>query len=415
MKQRVIIFMVMAIFTFASAEAQITIVGQNNPTVDILAVQKAVDQGGNINLKGTFDFGDEGKVSIAKDVKIIGEMDKGGVMTKIKGGFWTFHSPLPDKLPPEIPGPKVTIQGIHFDGALWTPIQLAYSSGANISNNKITNVRPKEVPFPLFGKTGLNMQQGALFSPVFSKAKGVKDTVNAFTGDLIVEDNYIDLTNDVQSKTMAQGVFVLRTTGINARIQGNTVINCARNSIETIDNFLGKDGSGLVIIKDNKLITDTVGIPVPSPSTPNGIVLGWFMDMSGGVDPQRNIKYMVLNNGIRTRGITSFGIAAFTDGVVIVNNAIVAEGTDASGINVFSSDGYIAYNSLEGTSSRPAMTVRVTKPFKGSKNVFANNDVSRFKTSVQVALDKDTCNNLVTGPSCKINDLGSNNSIQISK
>ena len=136
-----------------------------------------------------------------------------------------------------------------------------------------------------------------------------------FTGNLIIEGNDIDLTNEVPTKTMSQGVFVIWTTGINAQIQRNTVINCARNSIETIDNFLGKDGSGMVIIKDNKIVTATEGLPVPTPATPNGIVAGWFLDMSGGLDPQRNIKYAVVNNAMRTRGKTSAGIAVFTDGL----------------------------------------------------------------------------------------------------
>jgi len=59
-----LLFMVVAIFSFNSAEAQIITVGQNNPTIDIQAVQKAVDQGGTVNLKGTFDFGDKGMVKI---------------------------------------------------------------------------------------------------------------------------------------------------------------------------------------------------------------------------------------------------------------------------------------------------------------------------------------------------------------
>ena len=48
MVQKIIIssFVVMALFSFTSVEAQITIVGQDNPTIDIQAVQKAVDQGG---------------------------------------------------------------------------------------------------------------------------------------------------------------------------------------------------------------------------------------------------------------------------------------------------------------------------------------------------------------------------------
>ncbi len=116
------LFMVMMIFSFATAEAETTIVGQNNQEIDIQAVQNAVNQGGTIYLKGTFDFGNEGRVNIAKDVKIIGEMERGVATTKIKGGFWTLDSTLPAKLPPEAPGPKITIQGIHFDGASWAPI-----------------------------------------------------------------------------------------------------------------------------------------------------------------------------------------------------------------------------------------------------------------------------------------------------
>lgn len=410
--------MVMVIFSLASAEAQITIVGQNNPTIDLQGVQRAVDQGGTINLKGTFDFGNEGRVNITKDVKIIGETDNGGKpITKIKGGYWTFHSPLPAKLPPEVPGPKITIQGIHFDGALWVPIHLANSSGATISNNKITNVRPKLMDEPVFGKPGLNRQQGiACLSNYVQPIETRKYIPNAITGNLIIEDNDIDLTNEVPTKTMSQGVLVIWTTGINAQIQRNTVINCARNSIEAIDNFLGKDGSGMVLIKDNKIVNSVEGIPVPTPATPNGMVVGWFLDISGGLDPQRNIKYVVVNNAIRTRGKTSVGIAAFTDGVVVVNNAIFSEGTEAIPLAVTSSDGYIAYNKMEGVSSMPAVRVRPWKPLKGSKNVFVDNDLKQFKTSAaDVVFDKDTCDNLFIGPKCKVSDLGSNNSVQMTK
>ena len=65
-----------------------------------------------------------------------------------------------------------------------------------------------------------------------------------------------------------KGCIVNRTTGINAQIQRNTITNCSRNSIETIDNYLGKDGSGMIIIKDNKIVTSVEGLPVPSPATP---------------------------------------------------------------------------------------------------------------------------------------------------
>jgi len=404
--------------SFVYVQAQVTVVGQNNPAVDIQGVQKAVDQGGTINLKGTFDFGNEGRVNITKDVQIIGEANPQGPVTKIKGGFWTLHSPLPAQLPPTTPGPKITIQGIHFDGALWAPVQLAYCGGATISNNKITNVRPKSMGTQLiFGKPGLYLQQGILCHPGYGQTLETRKYIpDAFTGNLIIEDNDIDLTNDIPTKTMAQGVMILWTTGINAQIQRNTIVNCSRNSIEAIDNYLGKDGSGMIMVRDNKIVNSVEGIPVPTPSTPHGIIVGWFLDISGGLDPQRNPKYFIVNNGIRTRGKTSGGIIAMTDGIVVVNNAILSEGTEAIPIFIASSDGYIAYNKAEGVSVNPAIMVRPWNPLKGSKNVIVDNDLKQFKSSkVDVLFAKDACNNLFIGPACKVGDLGSNNLIQVAK
>jgi hypothetical protein len=419
MGRRIVIplFIVMVILSFNSADAQVTVVGQNSPAVDIQAIQKAVDQGGIVNLKGTFDFGNEGRVNITKDVQIIGETIPGGPLTKIKGGFWAFYSPHPAQLPLTAPGPKITIKSIHFDGSLGNAIHLAYSSGATITGNKITNIRPKAADFPIFGKTGLNYQHGIFCGTSYAQRPATPKYIpDAFNGLLTIADNDIDMTNDVPTKTMAQGVMVMWTTGINAQIQRNTILNCARNSIETIDNHLGKDGSGTIVIKDNKIVTSIEGIAVPTPSTPIGMVIGWFLDLSGGLDPQRNIKYIIVSNAIRTRGKTSCGIALFTDGVVLVNNAILSEGTEALPLFIASSDGYIAYNKVEGDSVNPAIMVRPWKPFKASKNVVVDNDLKQFKSSkVDVLLAEETCNNLFVGPACKVGNLGSNNSVQMTK
>ncbi len=100
------------------------VVGKSDPAYDVKAVQEAVDKGGTVLLKGTFNFGQKARVNIKNDVEIMGEIDsENKPVTKIEGGFWTFHSPLPSKeSPPETPGPKITIQSIHFDGAVWTPM-----------------------------------------------------------------------------------------------------------------------------------------------------------------------------------------------------------------------------------------------------------------------------------------------------
>ncbi|MDB4442700.1 hypothetical protein N9219_04705, partial [bacterium] len=100
------------------------VTGNNNPELDVKAVQEAVDKGGSVLLKGRFNFGQKGRVNIKNDIDVIGESDsQGQPLTKITGGFWTFHSPLPStEIPLPGPGPKVKIQNIHFDGATWSPM-----------------------------------------------------------------------------------------------------------------------------------------------------------------------------------------------------------------------------------------------------------------------------------------------------
>ena len=109
-----------------SIDAQQTVNGQDNPLADVEAVQAAVGKGGEILLRGTFDSGDKGSVTISKDIKIVGEKDSQGIpITKVKGGLRTFLSPLPAQFPPQAPGPKIAIPYIHFDGTRAFPIYIA--------------------------------------------------------------------------------------------------------------------------------------------------------------------------------------------------------------------------------------------------------------------------------------------------
>ncbi len=393
--------------------AQQLVIGQDNPAVDIPAVQAAVDKGGEIILKGIFDFGLKGRVNITKDSKIIGETTgKNPSATKIKGGFWALHSPLPTKLPPEAPGPNITIQGIHFDGALWAPIYLAYARGTTIISNKITRIRPMPSPIPIFAKLGLNYQQGIICYPRYADpGEPGKYHPGLITGSLIIANNEIEMSNDEPTKTMAQGVIVIWTTGINAEISGNTVYNCTRNAIETIDNFQGEDGGGFVVIKDNVLVTPQVGIPVPTPFMPNGIMAGWFLDMTGGADQKRNLKYVIVKNSIRLRGQTSFGIAGFADGAVIEANALVAETLKAGLVSLTGSNCYIAYNALGGTGNQ-GLLVQPWGPLKGSSNVIVENDFKQLKASLSdVIFRKGANNNLFFGNSGTVDDQGSGNKI----
>ena len=187
------------------------VVGKNNAVYDVKAVQEAVNKGGTVLLKGIFNFGPKGRVNIKNDIEVMGEHDtEGRPLTKIKGGFWTFHSPLPStELPIPGPGPKMKIKNIHFDGATWTPIHFPYTSGAEISGNKITNVQPHGVPYKWPGGDKLFLNAGAILGTRFAHRE--KILPGAVTGHLIFENNNVDLKCKNPEITMGQGAFFIWT------------------------------------------------------------------------------------------------------------------------------------------------------------------------------------------------------------
>ena len=384
------------------------VTGKNNAEYDVKAIQDVVDKGGTVLLKGKFNFGQKGQVKIKNDIEISGEVDdKGSPMTKIMGGFWVFHSPLPStELPLPGPGPKMKIKNIHFDGAVWAPIHFPYTSGAEISGNKITNVQPFAVPLKWPGGEKLLVSAGVLLGSRFAHRE--KILPGAVTGHLIVENNKIDLKCKNPEITMGQGVFYLWTWGATIEIKKNTIRNVSRNSIESLDNYLDEEGRGSVLVTENNVVTPTVGIPFPSPTTPNGIVVGWFLDMTGGSDPSRNSKITVIRNYVQTNGETSGGIISLADGASILGNRVeVKGGSKSRGIIQIGSNAFIARNKIDGSGAWALQSVPF-KDMKSNGNTFAWNDVREFKASTGDFLCVGNKNTFV-GAKCKVVDKGKAN------
>lgn len=411
------ILLIAALLTLGvqSVNAQPTLVGQDNPGLDFHYLQMAMAEGGTILLKGTFNLGDTGRVIITKDVKIIGEKDDKGIpTTKIKGGYWSLHSPLPPKSPPETPGPQVTIQNIHFDGALWAPIHLSYCSGATISNNKITNVRPFP-PYPVKPRV-CYLQTGILCGTYWAQPGSLKMQQKyqpgVFTGELLISDNDIDVGNQTPELTLGQGIFVQWTTGVKAKIANNTIVECSRNSIETLDNFLDKDGTGVFTIQDNKITSSKVGVPVPSPRTPNGIVVGWFFDLTGAADPKRNNKYIVVNNSVKAFGRTSTGIFAGASEAEIKSNQVYTDGAEATPLVIRGANCSVTDNKTEGTGKMSCLIGPLGKSFANG-NKLNGNIFSGFKSTVaDVAIEKGADDNEVIGEAGTVSDEGVGNKIK---
>src|SRR6516225_3140285 len=135
----------------ASAPAQTVVVGTGNPDLDVPAVQAAVDQGGEVTLKGHFSFnrpptvptathfsGGLATVLVSKAVVISGTQDgdtQDGEMTSVEGGTTPFYV--------EAPGASVTIQGLHFIRPNGNAIFVYAVTGLVIASCKIEGIEPK--------------------------------------------------------------------------------------------------------------------------------------------------------------------------------------------------------------------------------------------------------------------------------
>jgi hypothetical protein len=81
-------------------QADSVVISTGDPTLDVPAVQAAVDRGGTVLLKGTFDFGESDGVSIKTDVEVCGET--------VGGPFWDAS--------PDLARGTVTVSENTFDG-----------------------------------------------------------------------------------------------------------------------------------------------------------------------------------------------------------------------------------------------------------------------------------------------------------
>ena len=234
------------------------------------------------------------------------------------------------------------------------------------------------------------------------------------TGNLIFENNRVDLKCKNPKMTMGQGAFFIRTWGAKIEIKGNRIRNVSRNSIESLDNCLDEKGQGSMVISENNIATPEVGVEYPSPNTPNGIIVGWFLDMSGGSDPSRNSKITIIRNYVQINGETSGGIVSLADGTAILGNRVeVKGGSQAMAIAQFGCNGFIARNKIDGSGAWALCNLQ-RKNLKGSCNTYAWNDLREFNASSGDLLNMGN-KNVFVGAKCKVADKGKDNKVFVMK
>ena len=241
----------------ASAAAQTVVLGTGDPDTDVKAVQAAVDQGGEVILKGHFSFsrppmvrtatpfvGGLATVLVSRAVAISGAQDEDGEMRRedskmatIEGGTTPFYV--------EAPGARVTIQGLRFIRPKGDAIFVYAVSGLVIASCKIEGLEPL-----LGGGEGIDI----VTSP------GIPMPTNpgkpeSISGTLVIADNDIDLAvGTALDKTVGVLVFSVGVPG--AEVEVYVSRNKIKNTTEPAINFRRVDGR--VYAERNVITTGSV-------------------------------------------------------------------------------------------------------------------------------------------------------------
>lgn len=360
----------------AQAYGAITVVGTGNPEMDVKNVQKACDDGGEILLKGVFDFGIDGRVKLHKAVKLLGVLGGDGRPdTEIHGGKWTFYAALPvPGAPPSMNGPNVTVENIRFIKPKGTPLHFEHVGALTVRNIEVEKVRPEAIRLPGFESAATKYVAGIVVgSRLGSRRQPIK---NAVTGTIRISNSRFYMDVDHPGRTVGRGIMCVWTHAAKIRIAENVIRAASRNGIEAFDNFTGPDGE--LEIVGNNIITSKEGIEYPNPLTPNGIAAGWFLDTKRGASAEAGAPPVVSRNRVEVRGDRSIGIALFANNAVAAcNDVVLAGGEDAMGFVQTGSFGFFMNNRVRGV-GRYAVYAAPFEAFRAAGNTFAWTNIERF-------------------------------------
>jgi Right handed beta helix region len=349
----------------ASAAAQTVVLGTGDPNIDVPAVQAAVDQGGNVILKGRFSFnkpptvptatafvGGLATVVVWKAVEISGTQDENGEMRRkdselatIEGGTTPFYV--------EAPGARVTIRGLRFIRPRGDAIFVYAASGLVIASCKIEGIEP----LPTIGEgDGIDIITSSGIPMPTNPGKPEN-----ISGTLLIANNDIDLAGGTAlDNTVGVLVFSVGVPGaeVEAYVSGNKIINTTEPAI----NFRRVDGR--VYVERNVITTSSISSQkAPGPEAIRVANIG---------------SYLIAHNSIDCRWVDAEakGIGVFSqiadwpmERAIVVDNDVTMtppEGTIfgpfSAGINIrgFAQSNVVLNNRIRGR-ARAALSVEVFK------------------------------------------------------
>jgi hypothetical protein len=340
-----------------SAAAQATVVvGTGNPDIDVPAVQAAVDQSGEVILKGHFSFNrtptvptalagagyPPATILVSKAVAISGEGD-GDDMTTIEGGTIPFYV--------EAMGAAVTIHALRFVRPQIGAILVYAVSGLTIASCKIEGL----VPGP-FGSMGIDIDTiGNVPTPAQPGRPG------NISGTLLIMNNDIDAVGGTALDNVL-GIIVFSAgespdNEVDIYVSGNHVKNTTEPAINFrhvggrvhVENNVLSTGSissqkalrpevirvantGSYVIAHNSIECqwpdpEAIGIGVFSQFADWPMVHAFIVDNEVTMSPPPGTVFGALSAGIDVRG--------FAQGNVVANNRIRGRARAALAVDAF--------------------------------------------------------------------------------
>ncbi len=373
-----------------AASAQVRVVGTGNPDIDVPAVQDAVNQGGNVILKGHFSFDAAPTITadlpglplamvlVSKAVTISGADEDGDEMATIEGGRIPFEV--------EAPGSAVTIERLHFVNPTSAAIDVSAVSGLVIASCWIEGVQP------------LNHQSnGIAITTTFGLPNGLPTPgqpgkPERVSGSLLIVDNDIDLRGATAvDNALGIVVFSVGVHGgeVDAFVSGNRITNVTEPAI----NFRALVGRAF--IERNQLRTAA------------------FAGTAAEVIRVVNLgSYLIARNSIDCRWTHGVGIGVFSqfaawpmEGALVTENTVTMappEGTffaDSAAISIkgFAQSNVAVNNAIRGLAGT-ALSVSLFKGGTPSNTAFVLNRLEDFEASgADVFVDAGVLNTRIVG------------------
>jgi hypothetical protein len=370
----------------ASAAAQTVVVGTGNPNIDVPAVQAAVNQGGEVVLRGHFSFdrpptivlppslqSSPAMVLVSKAVSISGAPD--GEMTSIEGGTLPFYV--------EAPGAAVTIEGLHFVRPKGGAVLVYAVSGLVIASCKIEGSGIIEgFSAGIVINTG-----GTPGSP--GKAENV-------SGTILIVNNDIDMAGGTASDTTL-GVIIFYVGAPGAEVEAYLSGNRIRNFTERAIDIRGIGGR--TFIEGNGIATGTIA----------GSLVGALQALfvAGDTKVTASNSYLIAHNSVDVQwpigSAAGISVRAPASHAIVVDNDVnmeAPEGTvfdfGSAGIQIVGGQGDVVLGNRIQGHARAALSVGTAGA--SANNAFVLNHLDDFKASLaDIYVDGGIMNTLIVG------------------